>query len=105
MKLYRFYDADDLEDTSTIPDAEWQLVCTNRPRDYPHAQLMKKDNPFLTTERLADCWMSELEVANYHSQMDIPENFINVLTQVGCTPAQIRDALYEILTAQNAWIS
>ena len=63
------------------------------------------DDPLVTTQALLDCWQSKLEGENYHSMMDVPENFVSVLRDIcHVDEPTIKRALWEVLENQGGWI-
>lgn len=85
-------------------EGQWYLSSVSKLEGWPEAVELKLDDPLVTVDALVQAWESDLEGANYHSMMDVPRNLANVLGFVGCTEAQVKEALWEILTTQGGWI-
>lgn len=83
---------------------QWYLTSATSVDGWEDGTEVKLDDPLVTIDALVDCWQSDLEGANHHSEMDTPPNLVNVLRFIGCTENQVKAALWEILTTQHGWI-
>jgi hypothetical protein len=97
VKFYKFQEV----------DGKWFVTLTDSPEHWAMVappQELTIDDPLLTVEELVSQWEQLLEGENFHSMMDIPQNLVNVLRFIDVPDAQVKAALWEILTTQGGWM-
>jgi len=83
---------------------EWFLAVTNNKRAYgSSATEVTVFDELVTVESLAELWASQLEGANFHSMMSLPENFVAILHKHNVLSPTIKDILFEIVNT-GCWI-
>lgn len=80
------------------------ITSTNHINHYHLAQEITIDDPLVTIRSLIEIWEQDLEGANYHAMMDIPETFAILLDKHGVGPETIKKCLWDIIES-GGWIS